>query len=183
MGQYVSAYPLEQILVYRRALEIEAAQQAAVNRTGEQLDALRASYAYDRRAEPDSPPTTARGQIPGSFHHLVFEAAGNQLMSSMYAGVMGAIRVARAAGTVVYGATHDLRHLDHGAILAAIEAGDVAGAAHAMALHVDRDLVPESGIALPLDETDPGEAVPGPPAETPTVRAGLLHGAGLDPAL
>ncbi|MGE3812785.1 MAG: FadR/GntR family transcriptional regulator [Candidatus Nanopelagicales bacterium] len=154
---YVADFPLEDVLVYRRALEIEAAQQAAVNRTEEQLASLRASLAHDREAESGRPVTIERGETPGPFHHLVFEAAGSPLLASLYAGVMAAIRRARESGRVVWGSSHDLRHLDHGRILRAIEEQDVVGAAHAMALHVDRDLVPDdAGLDAPR---------PGPRAE------------------
>lgn len=153
VSQFVGGYDFEQILGYRRALEIEAAQQAAMNRTEEQLEALRASYESDREGEACAPATPARGQMPGSFHHLIFEAAGNPLMASMFAGVMGAIRNAIFSGEVVYGSPHGLRHLDHGQILEAIARQDVAAAAHSMALHVDRDLVPDDGLGEELERT------------------------------
>lgn len=141
LTQFVSGYTFDQILVYRRALEIEAAQQAAINRSEEQLENLRTLFEYDREADPCAPPTPSRGKMPGSFHFLLFEAAGNPLMSSMFAGVMGAIRQAMRSGELVYGVEHGVRQFDHGLILDAIAAQDVAAAAHSMAMHVDRDLV------------------------------------------
>lgn len=146
LSEFFGGYTFEQILGYRRALEIEAAQQAAVNRTESQLETLRAAHDDDREADPAAPPTPSRGQMPGSFHHLVFDAAGNPLITNMYAAVMGAIRAAMRSGQVVYGTPHELRHLDHERVLNAIERQDVAAAAHAMALHVDRDLVPDDDL-------------------------------------
>ncbi len=136
------------MLIYRRALEIEAAQ-AAVNRSDAQLDALRASFAHDMTAEPDRPSSIERGQTPGPFHHLIFEAAGSDLLAALYTSVMGAVRKAM----------HDrLRRQPRPAPLRprsdmkAIEQRDITRAAHAMALHVDRDLVPDDDLnplALP----------------------------------
>ena len=146
LSQYVGGYTFEQILGYRRALEIEAAQLAALNRTEAQLELMRATHDHDREADPCAPSTPVRGQMPGSFHHLLFEASGNPLLASMFSGVMGAIRNAMISGEVVYGSPHPLRHLDHGRILEAVEQQDIAAAAHAMALHVDRDLVPDDGF-------------------------------------
>lgn len=139
----IADFPLEEVLVYRRALEIEAAQQAAVNRTEEQLAQLRASYAYDLSGGSRRPHTPEGGEVPGPFHHLVFEAAGNGLLMSLYSGTMSAVRQAGVRGARIRRSAHDLRQHDHGMILAAIEDQDVARAAHAMALHVDRDLVPD----------------------------------------
>lgn len=49
---------------------------------------------------------------------------------------------ARRKGTLLQGATHEIRHHDHAAIYQAIVQQDVAAAAHAMAEHVDRELIP-----------------------------------------
>jgi len=149
LGDFLAAYSLDEILIYRRALEIEAAQLAAANRTDAQLQALRASFEHDLEAETDGPRSIERGETPGPFHHLIFEAAGSELLAGLYASVMGAIRGAMHEGTVVFGASHDLRQLDHRAILEAIELQDVPRAAHAMALHADRDLVPDNGLHPP----------------------------------
>lgn len=153
LTEYLTDYGIEQVLIYRRALEIEAAQLAAVNRTQDQLDALRASLEFDKEAEPDMPRTIRRGTTPGPFHHLVFEAAGVPLLAAVYSGVMAAVRKAIADGQIVFGASHDLRHHDHAALLSAIETQDITRAAHAMALHVDRDLVPDDGDASPAPMT------------------------------
>lgn len=153
LTQFVSGYSLPQILVYRRALEIEAVQQAAANRSDEQLAALRSSYEFDSGADPCAPVTPSRGQMPGSFHHLIFEAADNPLLASMFSGVMGAIRQAMASREIVFGCSHSLRLFDHGQILEAIEQQDVARAAHVMAVHVDRDLVPDDGSLADLSRS------------------------------
>lgn len=151
LSEFLSDYGLDQILVYRRALEIEAAQLAAVNRTDEHIAALWNAVDADLHGPPDVAPTVERGTTPGQFHHLIFAASGVPLLGSLYSGVMAALRSAMNHGQVIFGTGHDLRHLDHAAIAAAIESKDVGKTAHAMALHVDRDLVtddPELHVVL-----------------------------------
>ncbi|WP_162301573.1 FadR/GntR family transcriptional regulator [Nesterenkonia muleiensis] len=143
LADYVSYFNVEEVLGYRRALEIEAAQLAAVGRTDQQLAALRAACDAEGTAAADSLPHVERGQTPGEFHVLIFEAAGNELMTGLYAGVIAALRQIKSSGRIVHGASPELRHQDHLAVLRAIEQQDVPGAAHAAAFHVDRDLVPE----------------------------------------
>ncbi len=151
---FISDFDVEQILSYRRALEIEAAQMAAVNRTDEQLAALRTSLNHDRSAAPNASRTIERGTTPGPFHHLIFEAAGSELMASLYTGVMAALRRAHQRGQIVYGASHDLRHHDHERILQAIQEQNLGDVAHAMGLHVDRDLLP-AGADLSVPQSTP----------------------------
>lgn len=176
MDKHFVSYPVEQILIARRAIEIEAAQQAAVNRSEEQLQALKKSYEYDMAADPNTPRTPSRGEFPGSFHHLVFEAAGSPLMSSLFTAIMNALRDASKNGELLQGSQHDLRHLDHGALLDAIEQQDVAKAAHVMALHVDRDLIPLAGLEDPMNAICEALDV-----EAPTGRARILSDAGFIP--
>lgn len=141
LADTLAEYGLAEVLVFRRALEVEAVQQAAVRRTEAHLAALRESHDHDVRKDPDYPGRVERGRTPGQFHALVFEAGGNPLLTSMYAVTMATLRRAVDQGRLGYGASEDLRRADHAAILAAIEAGDTVAAAHAMARHVDRDLV------------------------------------------
>lgn len=145
----LTEYELREVLVLRRALELEAAQQAAVHRTPGQLEALRESRAKDVDRDLDYPGSVERGRTPGQFHFLVFEASGSPLLTSMYAVVMATLRRAVNQGRVTYGASEELRRTDHAAILEAIEASDAVGAAHAMAAHVDRDLVISVSPDLP----------------------------------
>lgn len=142
LTDYITEYGLDEVLTYRRALEIEAAQLAAVNRTEQQLAMLRAAFDNDYFSDPDMPRTVSRGTTPGPFHYYIFEAAGSPLLTAMYSGVMAVVRRAINEGRIAFGSGHDLRHRDHAALLDAIERQDLTQAAHAMALHVDRDLVP-----------------------------------------
>ena len=137
----LAEFELADLLVFRRALEVEAVQQAAARRSAAQLAGLRQSHDHDLPTDPDYPGRVERGRTPGQFHFLIFEAGGNPLLTSMYAVTMAALRQAVDRGDLGYGATEDLRRADHAAVLAAIEAGDSAAAGAAMAQHVDRDLV------------------------------------------
>ncbi|MBK0418119.1 FadR family transcriptional regulator [Leucobacter sp. CSA1] len=168
LTEFLADHDLEEVLVYRRSLEIEAAQHAAVNRTEEHLQLLHA--AHERASDPASEAARSeacdQSTTPGSFHHLIVEASGSKLLLDLYMGVMSVLQSASVDGRVFLGTTHETMHLDHGALLQAIEARDVRNAAHAMALHVDRDL------GLRTDTLD----------FTPrTERAASLIDAGFDP--
>lgn len=141
LADTLAEYDLAELLKFRRALEVEAVQQAAVHRTEAQLAALRESHEHDVHPDPDYPGRVERGRTPGQFHFLIFEAGGSPLLTSMYAVAMAALRRGVDQGRLGYGASEDLRRTDHAAILAAIEAGDPVAAALAAAQHVDRDLV------------------------------------------
>lgn len=139
--EYVSDYDVAEILGCRRALEIEAAQQAALHRTNEQLAAMYAALARSPGSESALSDAFERARTPGSFHQLIFEATGNRLMPGLYAGVMAALRRPSAQARLANGTTPELREHDHAAILRAIDNQDASAAARAMALHVDRDLL------------------------------------------
>lgn len=166
LTEFLADHDLEEVLVYRRSLEIEAAQHAAVHRSDAQLEALRAAALRDERAERDEVITCEQSTTPGSFHLLVVEASGSKLLLDLYLGVISVLQRASAQGRVILGTTIETMHLDHGAVLRAIEARDVRNAAHSMALHVDRDL------GLRTDMLDFGRH---------TERAASLIGAGYDP--
>ena len=138
---HLAEYSLEDVLVYRRALEMEAVRQAAVLRTDEQLSQLRAVCDRDRRITAGTPFAAELGETPGSFHHLVFEASGNRLLAGLYVAVMPVIRAAVRGGRLRLGADLEVFDADHAAILEAIGERDAAAAARAMATHLDHDLV------------------------------------------
>jgi len=145
LSEFLADHDLEEVLVYRRSLEIEAAQHAAVHRTEEQLAQLREAHrrvheGLEAGAAPDSLDTCNRSTAPDSFHRLVVEASGSKLLLDLYLGVMSVLEGASTEGRVILGTTLETMHRDHGAVLDAIAARDVRDAAHSMALHVDRDL-------------------------------------------
>lgn len=129
LAQFLADHDIEEVLVYRRSLEIEATQNAAVHRTDEQLQLIREAFERSRA-----------GESPDEFHHRIVEASGSQLLHDLYLGVMSVLESARREDLVFKGIDAPTMHRDHAAILAAIEQRDVRDAAHSMALHVDRDL-------------------------------------------
>lgn len=138
LAEFLAEHDLEEVLVYRRSLEIEAAQTAAIRRSEEQLDALRASHA--RSLDAAAPERCNEIDRADSFHRLIVEASGSALLLDLYAGVMSVLRDASEQGRIFLGTTPETMRLDHGALLRAIEERSVRDAAHAMALHADRDL-------------------------------------------
>lgn len=166
LTQFLADHDLEEVLVYRRSLEIEAAQHAAVHRTEAHLERLRA--ALSRAEDPD------RIDVEGcqastetaSFHHIIVEASGSTLLLDLYMGVMTVLQNASRTGQVILGTTPATMQLDHRAVYDAIVARDVRDAAHSMALHVDRDL----GLATDMLDFTPQ-----------TERATSLIDAGYDP--
>lgn len=153
VSRFVAGYPIDEILGYRRALEVEAARLAAVNRTDGQLQQMHRAHTLDLDGSTGSAGATEFGASPATFHQLVFEAAGNSLMTGLYASLLVPLRGARSAGVFGTGSNTDLRHRDHAAILQAIEQQDPVRAAQAMGLHSDRDLVPRMAVGDP--EPDP----------------------------
>lgn len=168
LSEFLADHDLEEVLVYRRSLEIEAAQTAAVRRSEQQLVALRESYrrcldAHERGIEGERCNEVTRED---SFHRLIVEASGSRLLLDLYNGVMATLNGAAVSGRVFLGASEETVLLDHGALLRAIEQRNVRDAAHAMALHADRDL------GLRTDELDLFNS---------TERAETLIEAGLEP--
>ncbi|MDA3146766.1 FadR family transcriptional regulator [Leucobacter sp. UCMA 4100] len=163
LSQFLMDHDIEEVLVYRRSLEIEAAQHAAIHRTDEQLEQIR--EAYERLLVPGAE-TGSLGSL-SSFHHLIVEASGSKLLQDLYLGVMSVLKKAISEGRVFHGLDDATQHRDHAAVLQAIEQRDVRNAAHSMALHVDRDL----GLRVEEDMLD---------IQQQTERASTLIEAGFD---
>lgn len=147
IADFVADFDLPEVLGYRRALEVEAAQLAAANRSDEHIQLLRAAHERDLAKSADAGTAIEQGRSPGQFHALIFEAAGSKLLASLYAGVMATLRKQMRAGVIVYCSDDAERQHDHADILDALAAGNIAESAHLMAQHVDRDLA--------VDYTDP----------------------------
>lgn len=164
---FLNGHDLEEVLVYRRSLEIEAAQRAAVQRTEEHITQLREAIERARKQTADETASQAHVATPGSFHHVMFEAANSTLLLDLYLGTMSVLRQASNENRVIAGTSSETILHDHEAVFEAIKEKDVRHAAHAMALHVDRDLVLWDGT-LTMDPQ--------------TKRATTLIDAGFDPA-
>lgn len=159
LTEFLADHDLEEVLVYRRSLEIEAAQHAAIKRTPEQLEALRDAYEWNRRTTRPSLVGCGDLSHPRSFHRLVVEASGSNLLLDLYTGVMSVLQDAEANGLIFLGITPETMHLDHEALLKAIETRDVRHAAHAMALHADRDLGLRTDMLEFLSTTERAETL------------------------
>ena len=144
LADWIGAFDIDEILSYRRVLEIEAVRRAAVGRIEAEVAAMHAALDAER-ARSDDPAVervvVERGRTPGQFHTLVFEAARSRLLLDMYTGTLTALRAATSQGTLMSGIDPAARQADHARILDAIAAGNAEAATAAMAAHLDRDLV------------------------------------------
>lgn len=139
LSEFLDSHDIGEVLAFRRALEVEAAQLAAIHRTDADLERLQA--AHDNDVAGDCSQTVERGIAPGQFHALVFEASKNKLLADLHASTMAALRAGISRGRVVRGIDSDRRQEDHGTLLEAIGAGNAAEAAHIAAEHADVDLM------------------------------------------
>ncbi len=137
LTDYLHDFALDDVLSFRRAIEVEAAREAAAHRSPAQLAALRATHEADLAGSGD----VVRGEVPGQFHALVVEASGSVLLVDLYAGILAALRP-RLATNPGAGAS---RTSDHARVLAAIERSRPVDAALAMAEHVSRDVTAPPG--------------------------------------
>lgn len=138
LSDFVDQHDSAEILQVRRLLEVESTRLAALLRTDEQLQRLTA--AHERDLAGDSSQGVERGDTPGQFHAIILEAAGNTLMSELYAGLMSGVRASMRRGEMKPAISEPERLADHGRILEAITAGDPVRAQQAAAEHVDHDL-------------------------------------------
>lgn len=145
LNEFLSDFTLEEILSYRRALEIEAAQQAAIHRTEEDLVALEQA-AIDEVGCTRCPvlgfvDENDSSAFDSKFHRLVFDAAKNRLLASLYAGINDRLRTPEHRGKLAMVATGAEMERDHARVLEAIRRQDFIDAVHAMVNHVDNDVV------------------------------------------
>ncbi|NLE96501.1 MAG: FadR family transcriptional regulator [Propionibacterium sp.] len=163
LTQFLGAYTLEELLSYRRALDIEAAQQAALNRTPDDIEALEAAVSTELRrrhctafASEEEP-----ADMAGRFHYLMFDAAQNRLLASLYAGITDRLEAPEHRERLTHGSDADAMQEEHLRIFDAIKRGDFIDAVHAMADHVDHDLVvvtSEDEIIPPLRRSASAQA-------------------------
>lgn len=143
LNEFLSDFTLEEILSYRRALEIEAAQQAALHRTDEDIAALEQAAVEEKGCTRC--PVLMHGEetsaFDSRFHRLLFDAAKNRLLASLYAGTNDQLRTPAHRGRLANVATASEMERDHARILDAIRRRDFIDAVHAMADHVDHDVV------------------------------------------
>lgn len=143
LNEFLNDFTLEEILSYRRALEIEAAQQAALHRSDEDLTALAAAIEEERGCTrcPVLMNESEAAGFDSRFHRLIFDAAKNRLLASLYAGTNDQLRTPAHRGRLANVATASEMERDHVRVLDAIKRQDFIDAVHAMADHVDHDVV------------------------------------------
>lgn len=143
LTEFLSAYTLEELLSYRRALDIEAAQQAALHRTDEDITAMEAAVTSELRREHCTAFATEQtaAEAAGQFHDLMFDAAKNRLLASLYAGINDQLNRPEHRDKLTHGSDSATMQAEHARIFDAISRGDFIDAVHAMADHVDHDLV------------------------------------------
>lgn len=145
LNEFLADFTLEEILSYRRALEIEAAQQAATHRTEQDLAALELALVEEAGCTrcpvlglTDGADNNA---FDSKFHRLIFDAAKNRLLAALYAGINDQLRTPKHRGRLANVATGADMERDHVRILDAIRSSDFIDTVHAMAAHVDHDVV------------------------------------------
>lgn len=178
LSEFLTTYTLEELLSYRRALEVEAAQQAARHRSEEDVAALAAAVATPVGAQhcPVHATPESAGQLAARFHFLVFDAAKNRLLASLYAGITEKLNLPAHLPRLVHAGDAAQMQLEHERVADAIARGDFIDAVHAMADHVDNDLMirsPTDGLIPALrrsrDDVERIEAARGLEARTDTV--------------
>lgn len=124
------------LLAVRKALEVQAAELAAVRRDAAGIARLRTAHEADVQGRVDA----ERGSSPGQFHAIVVDLADNGLLSDLYGALMAALRSGITNRLVANTQPAGARHAEHQALLAAIEAGSAAAAAAVAGAHADHDL-------------------------------------------
>lgn len=137
LSDFVEAHSWPDILAVRKALEVQAAELAAVRADEDGLARLREAHDADVEGRGGA----ERGRAPGQFHAVLMELSGNQLLAEMYAAVVAAIRTGLRRGAIAPGQDDAGRQADHAALLAALVAGNATAAAAVAGSHVERDLV------------------------------------------
>lgn len=144
LNEFLNDFTLEEILSYRRALEVEAAQQAALHRTDEDIAALEQAASSERGCTRCPVLGLSAGEdtaFSSRFHRLVLDAAKNRLLASLYSGINDQLRSPTHRGRLANVATGAEMERDHALVLDAIKRGDFIDAVHAMVNHVDHDVV------------------------------------------
>lgn len=139
LSDFAGQHSWADLLAVRKALEVQAAELAAVRRdpgAAEALHQLRAAHAADVEGSAG----TERGAAPGQFHSLMVAMAQNRLLEDLYAALMSALRSGVAAHQVCSGQVAEVRWAEHEALLAAIAVGNGSAAAAVAAAHADHDL-------------------------------------------
>lgn len=135
----ISAYTPSELIGFRRALDVEAAQSVAARHTDPDLyaieEALNDEIAPSRRGRAEAPATGAARCA--RFHGAIARACGNRLIADLDASLAAALASAGVAEAIAAPSDPAIVIHEHDRIFTAIRARDVGRAAHLMAVHVD----------------------------------------------
>ncbi len=138
----LSAYTPAELMGFRRALDVEAAQSAAAQRTEADLRAMEESL--NDEFDPSRRGLDEASASPGSrcsrFHGAIAQASGNRLLADLDASLTAALATDGVTETLAAPLDPAVVIQEHDRIFTAIRAGDVARVAHLMAVHVDNAL-------------------------------------------
>lgn len=136
----MSAYSAADIVGLRRALDVEAAQAAAAQLSEAGRHEIEAAL-HDEVREARSANSFAAAPLHcARIHGAIARASGNRLLADLDAGLSAAMEATGTAVEVDSGLDPATRLDHHDRIYTAIRNGDVATAAHAMAVHADAAL-------------------------------------------
>lgn len=138
IGRCVSSSEVIELLQVRRALEREAVQSAAHNRTDDQVQALRDLLVEMRTAFEDN---NLQRYIDAdiAFHTALVAAAGNSLLSELYAGLAEVME--RTHATLIAADVDAHPHpTGHAEVVEAISKGDANAALAAVEHYLNRSI-------------------------------------------
>jgi GntR family transcriptional repressor for pyruvate dehydrogenase complex len=139
---------LEELVQFRQAVEPVAASAAALKRSAEDLEEMRAEVEAMRRATAEAD-HQAYSRADRRFHALVARASDNRLFSLVLESMGPALDMYLSA-TARLGPAMLARSIeDHAGILRAIEAGDAAAAERAAIHHTRQTVIDFKIIAAP----------------------------------
>jgi GntR family transcriptional repressor for pyruvate dehydrogenase complex len=125
-------FRLEHLAEVRLPLETTIAARAAIKRTAEHLERLRATQKILGNARRS---LEAHVKADLDFHATLAEATGNPFFQTVLAPIQQLLIESRRRTLGRYGS--EIAHQHHGKILAAVEAGDAEAAARAMREHIE----------------------------------------------
>ncbi len=138
LTDFAAEHSWEDLLVVRRALEVQAAELAAQRADADGVARLRAAHEADLAASDGR----ERGRTPGQFHALMVELSGNRLLAELYSGLMAALRRGIDTGVLQIGEDESERHDAHAGLLEAIADGRADTAGELAGAHACRDIAP-----------------------------------------
>ncbi len=124
----------------RRALDVEAAQSAAARSSRSQISNLEAELARESTWLRNDTPSDQGPTRCARFHGLVVAASGNSLVERLSAVLSGAMAEIGLDKQIDEAQDAAQALGEHDRIFTSIRSGDVAAAAHLMALHSDAAL-------------------------------------------